>query len=368
MYAAIYRRHGDAASVLETVITNRPIPTAGQVLLKVHSASLNPVDIKLIENNLPRQFIPLPKIPGADVYGTIVSTDQCDNCPYDVGDRVICMLPLLYSVYGALAQYVAVDIDLVARVSPDMESTSLASLPLVGLTVLQALHFDTLPMVSYPIPFYENKKILIQGGSGGLGTFAVQYCKNVLKMYVIATCSSHNVQYVRSLGADEVIDYNLDKFENSVRDVDIVLDPYSYLYEERTLGNTSGHEYHRPSVIRPHKDSQYIKIASSPYTDANTDMFHLSIPEASPVKLMSDVAKVSRRHLFRAFGHTVPTYKVVFVHPNGLQLRDIISNVSQGRIKPCVTTRRFQLMTGLQEAFSSLRTGHVQGKIIIDIP
>ena len=238
--------------------------------------------------------------------------------------------------------------------------TSLASLSLGGLTVLQALHFDTLPMVSYPIPFYENKKILIQGGSGGLG--------NVLKMYVIATCSSHNVQYVRSLGADEVIDYNLDKLENSVRDVDIVLDPYSYLYEERTLGNTKGHEYHRPSVLRPHKDSQYIKIASSPYTDANTDMFHLSIPEASPVKLMSDVAKVSRRHLFRAVGHTVPTYKVVFVHPNGLQLRDIIAYVSQGRIKPCVTTRRFQLMTELQEAFFSLRTGHVQGKIIIDIP
>lgn len=83
-----------------------------------------------------------------------------------------------------------------------------------------------------------DKKILIQGGAGGIGCFAIQYCQKVLGMIVVATCSTEHIALCKELGADVIVDYKTTKFEDVISDCDIVLDPFSYLYEKRTLNDS----------------------------------------------------------------------------------------------------------------------------------
>jgi len=241
----------------------RPVIKKRQLLIKVVASSLNPVDFKFKRNAplVPSLIIPKPKIPGLDVSGVVVERGEEVGSEWAVGDHVVAMLPLLMTPWGAFAEYVAVDASLVARVdvpirqhtddeSGRMSLEDAASLPLVGLTVFQALQkavdyerrnhqgADT----SAPL---QGKKILIQAGAGGVGTFAIQYAKHVLGMHVATTASTGKSDFLKSLGADIVIDYRSTNFEDVIKDYDVVLDAMSWLYEARTLSSSvlkpSGH-------------------------------------------------------------------------------------------------------------------------------
>jgi len=136
------------------------------------------------------------------------------------------MLPELMTRWGGLAEYAAVDHSFVARVADNVDLQEAASFPLVALTVIQSFQSlgDNL----------KGKKILIQAGAGGVGTLAIQYAKN-RGMYVATTASESKAEFLRSLGADLVIDYHTTKFENVIHEYDAVLDTMSWQYEARTL-------------------------------------------------------------------------------------------------------------------------------------
>ena len=231
MKAAIYLRHGNEGVIEITDHMIRPLPTTDEILVKVHASGVNPVDIKLRENDLPEWFIPLPKIIGSDLCGTIVEVGSGVDGEFRIGDRVIAMMPHIWSGWGSLAQFATVNKSILAPAPQNISEVEAASLPLIGLTVLQGFQ-------SFVLSRNHNTvgcKVLIQAGAGGLGSFAVQYCKHELGMMVFASCSASNSDFVRSLGADVVIDYKTEDFEDIAQGMDVVFDPVAYLYEDRTF-------------------------------------------------------------------------------------------------------------------------------------
>lgn len=204
MRAIRYHVHGPA-TLLRVDSVLRPKPLPDQILVEVAYASLNPCDFKFRRNHAPLFAVPLPKIPGADIAGVVVEAPL--GSPFKVGDRVAAMLPLMGTKWGALAEFVAVDWKHAARVPEGLGLAEAAALPLVALTVSQAFasagfslgalnaasatapaahevesEIDALPL--------HGKVVLVHAGSGGVGSFAVQYAKNVLGAHwVVATCS-----------------------------------------------------------------------------------------------------------------------------------------------------------------------------------
>ncbi|KAJ1437203.1 chaperonin 10-like protein [Ochromonadaceae sp. CCMP2298] len=229
MRAVYYDQHGGEEVMQETAYMIRPKPSKGQVQVRVAASSVNPVDIKLRENALSTALLPLPKIPGSDICGVVVNS-QSDL--FREGDRVFGSMPLLQS-WGGAAEYASIDATLLALVPPHLSDVQAASLPLVGQTVIQALR----SFVDFYAHDTAGRRVLVQAAAGGVGSFAVQYCKHVLGMQVYATCSAHNAAFVRSIGADWVVDYSTHRFEDEVHGVDLVLDPMPYLYEQRTLSS-----------------------------------------------------------------------------------------------------------------------------------
>jgi NADPH:quinone reductase-like Zn-dependent oxidoreductase len=234
MRAAYYNGHGTTDEDIEvTQFMVRPIPREGQVLIKVVCASLNPVDIKLKENSIPSYFIPLPKIIGCDVSGTVVCAQKCTAHHLQESDRVMAMMPTIYSGWGAACQYAVVDAQSVCKVPENVSFIEAASVPLVGTTVLSGFR----SFCAFHKGQTAGKRVLIQAGSGGLGSFAIQYCKHVLGMVVYTTCSSENLNFVRDLGADVAIDYLRERFEDVAVGMDVVFDSMSFLYERRTFNS-----------------------------------------------------------------------------------------------------------------------------------
>ncbi|KAG0241603.1 hypothetical protein BGX31_001036 [Mortierella sp. GBA43] len=194
-----------------------PLPkvTGSNILVKVHAAALNPVDWKLMKGGIPRFLMPSIKVPGLDIAGTVVAVGPKAGKKVQIGDHVMAMLS--FSQSGGLTEYTIVDESIVAKKPERWSFEQAASLPLVATTVWGAL-------VNYG-KIKKGDKVLINGASGGTGTVAVQLAK-ALGAYVVGVCSSSNVQLVKGLGADEVVDYNTtdvtEKFTN--QDFDIVFD------------------------------------------------------------------------------------------------------------------------------------------------
>ena len=231
MRAACYRQHGDESVIEITDRMKRPRITDNQVLIKVFAAGMNPVDVKLRENSLPVLFLPLPKIIGSVVCGVVIEVGKKASDKFRIGDRVMAMMPHVFSGWGAACEYAAVDENIVTRAPTNITAVEAASLPLISLTVLQS--FES--FVSQHRNATTGLSVLVQAGAGGLGSFAIQYCKHHLHMKVYTTCSANNADFCRSLGADVVIDYGTERFEDVALGMDVVFDPMAYMYEERTF-------------------------------------------------------------------------------------------------------------------------------------
>lgn len=208
MRAVRFHEYGPP-SVLVVDEIDRPEPTAGEVLIKVHAAGVNPIDWKIRAGYL-RQYMPvtLPSTPGLDVSGTVDSVGEgvSDFAP---GDRVF------GRGAGTYAEYAVAPIATIAHIPEGVSFDQAATLHVGGVTAWLGL-FDSAHLE-------PGQRVLIQGGAGGVGAIAVQLAR-WKGAYVIATASTANVEFVRSLGADEVIDYTTVKVEDAVHDVDIVLD------------------------------------------------------------------------------------------------------------------------------------------------
>ena len=203
-----------AADVLRVAEVAEPIPRAGELKIRVHAASLNPLDYKIRQGHL--RFLPMGQPPrglGCDFAGTIVGTGGGATARH-VGQRVFGSIsPFVRE--GAFAEYVVARHDQVAVIPPNLDFASAAALPVAGGTALQAL-VD----VAHLAP---GQKVLLTGAAGGVGHFAVQVAKH-FGAHVVGVCSAGNVEFVRALGADTVIDYALENFTGREDRFDIVFD------------------------------------------------------------------------------------------------------------------------------------------------
>ncbi len=191
----------------------KPQAGPGEVLIRVHAASVNPVDWKVRQGYMQQMIqYKMPLIPGWDVSGVIEAVGP-GATRLKPGDEVYSRPDL--SRDGTYAEYVVVKESEVALKPKSIDHTTAAAIPLAALTAWQALYDGA--------KLSAGQTLLIHGAAGGVGTFAIQLAK-LRGAHVIATASQKNHDFLRSLGADECIDYNTAKFENVVRDVDVVLD------------------------------------------------------------------------------------------------------------------------------------------------
>ena len=345
MNAVSYTEHGDVDVLSYGSNYPRPVPSDGQVLIKVMASSVNPVDFKMRRNPVPSWMLPKPKIPGADIAGIIVEIGGGSETEptrrtsgnFKVGDRVAAMMPLLGSQWGANAEYAVVDTSLIAKVPDSVDFESAAALPLVCLTVIQSLN-------KIDAHTTKGKKILIHAGAGGVGSFAIQYAKHVLGMYVATTASKEKTNFVQRLGADFVIDYRTTDFTTVVEEYDVVLDTMSFLYETKTL-NTN--------VLK--KDGRYLNIMSSDWSlqDGKEKSYG---PRTIWNVLRHKVANILSAGI-------LPKYDFCVVVPKGNDLQLAMDLLGNGTIESVIDSV-FPL-SKLADAHSKLEKGHVSGKIVL---
>ena len=182
------------------------------VLIKVFATSINPVDWKVREGEMKQIQFKFPLILGWDVSGVITEVGS-DVKNFEVGQEVYSRPDLPRN--GTYAEYVAVKAGSIAEKPRSVSHVEAASIPLAGLTAWQGIfdHGQLKP----------GQKILIHGASGGVGTLAVQLAK-WKGAYVIGTASENNIDFLKELGADEVIDYKNQQFEKELKDIDVVFD------------------------------------------------------------------------------------------------------------------------------------------------
>jgi NADPH:quinone reductase-like Zn-dependent oxidoreductase len=201
-----------------------PVPANDELLIKVYATSVNPVDWKIIKGARRGKYPSnLPLTPGWDVSGVVEKTgNDIDN--FKKGDEVYSRPDPTRN--GAFAEYIVVKANQVSFKPKSISHTQSAAVPLAGLTAWQGLfQFGQLQ---------AGQKVLIHAASGGVGTFAVQFAK-WKGAYVIGTASENNLDFVKQLGADEVIDYKNEKFEDRLNNLDLVFDTIGGDTQTRSL-------------------------------------------------------------------------------------------------------------------------------------
>lgn len=208
--AVLIRAYGGAAAAEIGEIT-RPAAGQGQVLVRVRAAGVNGIDWKVREGFVREAFpLQLPAVLGIELAGTVEALGPGAS-RFRVGDRVMGPLGGL----GAYADVVAVDEANLVRTPQGLDDVHAAGVPVAAVAAWQSLH--------HAGPIAAGQRVLIHGAAGGLGGYAVQYAKRA-GAEVFATASTAHLEYVRSLGADHVIDYRTQRFESVAQDIDLVLD------------------------------------------------------------------------------------------------------------------------------------------------
>ncbi len=211
MKAAYIKAYGGPEQIIFGELED-PVPSKGQVLIRTGAASVNPVDWKVREGRLKlfsgRKF---PLVLGTELAGTVLTVgSHVDN--FNPGDRVFAGLSHRGGAYAELAVAAA---NKSIRIPDSLSFEDACTLAVAGLTALQSftIHYNVMP----------GHSVLVNGGSGGVGTYAIQIAK-LLGAHVTAVCSERNIELVKSLGADDVIDYNKEDFRSRREAFDVVLD------------------------------------------------------------------------------------------------------------------------------------------------
>lgn len=223
MKAMVINQYGKAPMQLAEI----PTPEIGEyeILAEIHAASINPIDFKIRDGKVKLLIqYKMPLILGNDFSGVVVKVGT-KVTRFKVGDEIYARPRK--SKIGTFAEFIAIHEDDIALKPKNLSFEEAASIPLVGLTSYQALH-DIMHL-------QKGQKILIHAGSGGVGTFAIQLAK-VMGATVATTASEAGANLVTSLGADEVINYKTEKFEEILGNYDAVFDTLGV----RRLKNLSG--------------------------------------------------------------------------------------------------------------------------------
>ena len=312
-----------------------PIPELreDEVLVEVHAAGVNLLDAK-IRNGEFKPILPyrVPFVLGHDVAGVVVRTGSRVR-HFKAGDEVYSR-PDDFQI-GTFAEFVAVKENSLAIKPKHLSMEEAASIPLVGLTVWQAL----VEIANLK----KGHKVFIQAGSGGVGTFAIQLAKH-LGATVATTTSTANVALVKSLGADVVIDYKKEDFEKILHDYDVVLNSQ----DAKTLAKSLG-------VLKP--GGKLISISGPPDADFAAE---LKLPWF--MKLLMSVLSFGIRR--RAKRRNV-SFSFLFMKASGSQLRQITSLIDSGRI--CAVVDRVFPFEAANEALAFVENGRAKGKVVVKV-
>jgi len=245
--AAYFMKNG-GPEVMQYGDVPDPVAGPGQVIVDVHAASVNGADWKVRAGHY-APTTTFPYIPGRDFSG-IVSALGSGVSDLKVGDAVFAVVE--QSAEQCYAEKVAINASIVAKKPEKLSHTEAAAVALIGLTALVAIE-DTLKLK-------RGETILIQGGAGGVASFAIQAAKHI-GARVITTTSAANRDYVRSLGADEVIDYNAQDFTKVVSGCDAVFDTVGGEVAKRSF-----------SVLKPGGRAAFIASGANPPTPLRSDV------------------------------------------------------------------------------------------------
>ena len=332
MRAFVLTGYGAVSDSVRLADIPDPVAGPGEVLIEIHAASLNPIDFKLVHGDLKRvsKYV-LPRPIGFDASG-IVTAVGAGASKFKPGDAVY--VRASRATIGTFAEQISLAENLVALKPAKISHAEAASLPLVGLTTVQM--FGRAGAKS-------GQRILIHAGSGGVGTFAVQYAK-YLGLHVTSTTSSKNADFVASLGADRVIAYDRENYLEQGGGYDIVYD---------TLGG--GFTIDAFKIVK--RGGVVISLSGPPDRD-------FARREGAGL-LVGIVVWLMGRKVYAASTAAGARYEWAFTESNGDQLRDIAALVENGAIKP-VIDREFAFEQ-LPDALTYLETGRARGKVVLGV-
>ncbi len=332
MKAFIVNRYGKKEK-LQLVEIAEPVVKETDVLVQVHSASVNLLDSK-IRNGEFKMILPYktPFTMGHDVAGVVTKVGSKVS-KFKVGDEVYAR-PADHQI-GTFAEYISINENDVAIKPKNLSMEESASIPLVGLTAWQALVEKA--------NLKKGQKVFIQAGSGGVGTFAIQLAKH-LGATVATTTSEANIDLVKSLGADIVIDYKKDDFETILRDYDVVLNSQDAKTLEKSL-----------RVLKP--GGKVISISGPPDPD-----FGQVISANWFLKLILKFLSAGIRKKAKRLG---VNFSFLFMRAQGEQLNQITKLIELGVLKP-VMDKVFPFEQ-TNEAMSYVETGRAKGKVVVKV-
>ena len=330
MKAAYINRYGNIDDVQLDGQSKPPI-TENDVLVKIHAASINPLDLRVLEGEFKAiQPVKFPFILGNDFAGTVVQVGA-NVKQFKAGDEVYAKT----DQNGAFAEYTVVHQSSLALKPQNISMELAASLPLVSLTAWQAL--VEIAKVQ------AGQKVLIHAGSGGVGSIAIQLAKH-LGATVATTTSGKNAQWVKALGADIIVDYKTTDFEQELKDYDVVLDTQGGKILEKSL-----------NVLK--RGGRIISISGPPDRE-----FAEAIHANWLLKCIIPLLSWSIRNKAKKKGIT---YSFLFMQPNGQQLSEISKLVESGNINPIVD--KTYAFTEIKDAFQYVNTGRAKGKVVLKI-
>ncbi|MBP6337689.1 MAG: NADP-dependent oxidoreductase [Vitreoscilla sp.] len=332
MKAFVVDRYGKKER-LRAADVPEPDLRADEVLIQVHAAAVNLIDSK-VRNGEFKLFLPYrtPFVLGHDVAGVVVRVGPQVR-QFKVGDEVYARPDDLR--IGSFAEFVAVKEDSVAIKPKNISMEEAASIPLVGLTAWQALVERA--------KLKKGQKVFIQAGSGGVGTFAIQLARH-LGATVATTTSTGNVALVKSLGADVVIDYKKEAFEERLSGYDLVLNSQ----DGKTLAKSLG-------VLKP--GGSLISISGPP-----DPQFAEDIKAPWVVKqVMRALSFGARRQAQRL----KVGYAFLFMKASGSQLRQITPLIESGVIRPVID--KVFPFESTNEAMAYVESGRAKGKVVIKV-
>jgi NADPH:quinone reductase-like Zn-dependent oxidoreductase len=301
MKAAVYTKM-KSGKVLQIIDVETPIPNDNEVLIRVRAASVNPLDWRLKTRR-----------PGVDVAGEVVA----------VGKRVSQFKPgdaVFGTCRGAFAEYACTSEAVLVSKPDNLTFEQAACVPIAGLTALQGLRDKG--------NLQPGQKVLINGAAGGIGTFAVQIAKS-LGAEVAGVCSTKNVEMVRSLGADLVVDYTREDFTNSGRHYDLLLD---------NVGNRTLSAFRRVMTPRGR-----------------------CVMAGAPKELWAVITRVLKALAWSTFLRQKFTFFIANLKKDDLAA--LCEFMKTGRVTPMID-KRYQL-SGTADAIAYVEQGHARAKVVV---
>ncbi|XP_020579813.1 putative quinone-oxidoreductase homolog, chloroplastic [Phalaenopsis equestris] len=324
MHAVQYGGYGGGAEALKHVEVPIPLPKKNEVLLKIDAAAINPFDWK-VQKGAMRPFLPpkFPFTPVEDVAGEVVDVGP-EVKSLKQGDKVVSLL----STGGGLAEYAVASANLTTTIPPTIPPPEAAGLPAASLTALQALRSAGCFDLQRP-PNQQPKNILITAASGGVGHFATQLAK-LANLHVTATCGARNMELVRSLGADEVLDYKTP--------------------EGASLKSPSEKKY-----------DAVIHCA----TGISWSEFKPNLAEGGKVIDITPTVKVMLTWVLHRLTFCKKQLVPLLLSPEGKDLEFIVGLVKEGKLRTVVDSR--YPLEKAEEAWGKSMAGHATGKIIVEM-